>query len=98
MKDRSDYEKALGIVGRMIRAWDPYSLIAEGAPADEFDEEIAQVVVQIPHCRDIDDIAKAISDVFSEAFGPDSFTPVNCFRPAQEIYMELRHEKLLAAE
>ena len=97
MRDRGDYEKALEIVGRMIRAWDPYDLIAEGSSADEFDDEIAKVVSRIPHCRGIDDIAKAISEVFSEAFEPDGFTPVNCFPPAQEIYMELRRAKLLPA-
>lgn len=85
------------IVGRMVRAWDPYNLIAEGAPMDEFDDEIAQVVAHIPRCLEIDDLAKVISAVFSDAFERDGFTPANCFRPAQEIYMELRRANLLPA-
>ncbi|WP_189454552.1 DUF1871 family protein [Cognatilysobacter bugurensis] len=88
---------ALEIVGRLIRAWDPYSLIAEGAPADEFGDEIAKIVARIPRCRDVEDVAKAISAVFSDAFEPGGFSPVDCFEPAQEIYMALGRAKLLPA-
>jgi hypothetical protein len=97
VKDRRDYEKALEIVGAMIRAWDPYNLIAEGAPSDEFDGQVARITAKIPTFHGIDDIAQAISDVFSDSFGPGSFTPIDCFRPAQEIYMELRRAELLPA-
>jgi hypothetical protein len=97
VKDRRDYEQALGIVGTMIRAWDPYSLIAEGAPADEFDDQIAKITARVPDFYGIDEIARAISDVFSASFGPGSFTPVDCLLPAQEIFMELRRAKLLPA-
>ena len=97
MKDRRDYEKALEIIGAIIRAWDPYNLIAEGAPSDEFDDQTAKITARSRTFHGIDEIAKAISDVFSDSFGPGSFTPVDCFRPAQEIFMELRRAKLLAA-
>jgi len=95
VKDRRDYEKALEIIGAIIRAWDPYNLINEGAPSDEFDDQIAKITARAPAFYGIDEIALAISDVFSDSFGPGSFTPADCFQPAQEIFMELRRAMLL---
>jgi hypothetical protein len=97
VKDRRDYDRAIEIIGAMIRAWDPYSLIAEGAPSDEFDDQIARITAKVPSFHGIDEIAQVISDVFSASFGPGSFTPTDCFIPAQEIFMELRRAKLLPA-
>ena len=97
MKDRRDYERAIEIIGAVIRAWDPYNLIAEGAPTDEFDDQIARITAKVPTFHRTEEIARVISDVFSASFCPDSFTPTNCFIPAQEIFMELRRAKLLPA-
>ena len=38
---KATYMRALEVVGSVIHDWDPYGLIAGGAPADEFDSEIA---------------------------------------------------------
>ncbi|KQZ57862.1 hypothetical protein ASD53_09680 [Lysobacter sp. Root559] len=81
----------------MIRAWDPYDLIAGGAPANEFDDQVARITAKVPSFYGIDEIAQTISDVFSASFGPGTLAPVDCFRPAQEIFMELRRAKLLPA-
>ncbi len=86
MKTRQDYERALLTIGEIIRAWDPYDLIAEGAPQDEFDAEIAQLTTQIPRIRTVDDAAQAISTVFSEAFGPDNFQVENCREVGRILY------------
>ena len=41
MKTKADYKLALQVVGAVVHEWDPYSLLAGGCPADEFDSEIA---------------------------------------------------------
>ncbi len=44
MAARPDDDRALAVVRNLIREWDSYSLIAGGAPSDEWDGEIAAVV------------------------------------------------------
>ena len=97
MKDRRDYEQAIEIIGDVIRAWDPFSLIAEGAPPDEFDSLIAKITARVPTFRRPSDVAEAISGVFSASFGSESFSPTDCARPAEQIFTELGRAQLLSA-
>ena len=97
MKHRRDYEKAIEIIGGIIRAWDPYCLIAEGAPSDEFDGEIAKITAKVPSFRSSSDVARAISEVFLASFGPkEQFSPLDCAEPAEHIFLELGRANLLA--
>ena len=89
MKTRQDYERGLLIIAEIIRAWDPYDLLAEGAPQDEFVAEIARLATYIPRIRTIDDAAQAISTVFSEAFGPHNFGVENCREVGRLLYDRL---------
>lgn len=70
MRSKSDYKRAVRVVREVVHAWDPYRLIAGGAPDDEFDHEIASVVAQIPRIRSARDASHALSRVFSSSFGP----------------------------
>ena len=97
MKDRREYEKALEIIGGVIRAWDPYSLIALGAPANEFDDQIAKITAGAVAFRSPSDVARAISAVFSASLGPDSFSVADCSEPAQQIFTALGRANLLSA-
>ena len=98
MKDRRDYKKAIEIIGRIIRAWDPYCLISEGAPSDEFDSEIAKITTKAPSFSSSSDVANAISDVFLASFGQDEkFSAKDCSEPAEQIFLELGRANLLPA-
>ena len=97
MKDRRDYEKAIEIIGDIIRAWDPYSLIAEGAPMNEFDDQIAKITARVPSFRSPSDAAQAISAIFSASFGPETFSAIDCSSPADKLFMELGRANLLSA-
>jgi hypothetical protein len=94
MKDRRDYEQALAIVRSAIGAWDPYRLLELGAPPDEFDDEIAKVVARIPKLRGENDLAATISEVFSSAFGPETFAVADCAVPARLAFTGLVNAKL----
>ena len=96
MKDRHDYEEALQVIGQVVRAWDPYGLLAEDAPADEFDAEIAQLVTHVPRMHSASDAAQAISVVFSKAFEPQLFTPSACAAPGAELFARLVSAGLVA--
>ena len=97
MKDRREYKKAIEIIGGVIRTWDPYCLIGEGAPADEFDGEIAKIAVKVLGFYTPADVAQAISEVFSKSFAPDTFPAADCLGPGQQIFRELGRAKLLPA-
>ena len=89
MKTRSDYEGATQVVAAVVRRWDPYALLAEGCPPDEFDSEIASVVAEVPRIRSRADAADALSRVFSSAFEPERFRPDECAQPGAELYEAL---------
>ena len=89
MKTRGDYDAAVLIVGAVVRAWDPYRLIESGAPADEFDAEIAKVVSCIPGISSAATAAAALSSVFSASFEPERFSPAQCAVPGQDLFIRL---------
>jgi len=89
MRSRNDFDAALHIVGSVVRSWDPYSLISSGVPTDEFDLEIAKIVALIPSISSPSTAAAALSTVFSAAFEPELFSPVQCSIPGQELFAKL---------
>ena len=95
MRTRADYEHALVVVRRVIDEWDPYGLLADGAPADEWDREIVLVVARIPRIASEEDAAHAISRVFSEAFQARGFTPEDCADVGRRLYQTLVAEGVL---
>jgi hypothetical protein len=86
---KAAYKRALEVVGSVIREWDPYALIAGGAPADEFDSEIAAVVTQIPRIKTEREGALVLSRVFSTAFEAERFTPEQCLEAGKKLFTAL---------
>jgi hypothetical protein len=58
---KAAYKRALDVVGAVVRDWDPYGLIDGGAPADEFDSEIAAVITQIPPGAQVGQVAHEVT-------------------------------------
>ena len=96
MKTRADYEGAIKVVGSVIDAWDPYSLLAGGAPPDEFHSEIERLVTRIRHIYSPEDAAKEISSIFSRAFEPEYFTVAACTDVGAQLYDCLKEADLLS--
>ncbi len=78
LKTTADYVHACRVAKQVIDEWDPYSLRTQGAPEDEFEPLAAAVVCYIPRMSNGDDAARAIAEVFSAAFEPQSFSPDQC--------------------
>lgn len=95
MKTKTDYKLALQVVSEVIRAWDPYSLLAGGCPTDEFDSEIASVVAQIPRIKSEQDATHALSRIFSSAFEPERFKPDDCAETGGQLFSALLTNRLL---
>jgi len=89
MQSREIYERAVAIVASVVREWDPYALLAAGAPPDEFEAEIAKVVTYVPHIRNAHDATQALSSVFSAAFEPHLFTPAACAQQGTVLFARL---------
>jgi hypothetical protein len=96
MKTRADHERATRAVRQVIHRWDPYGLLAEGCPPDEFDAEIAAVVAEIPRIRGRADAAHVLSRIFSSSFEPERFQPEDCAAAGVELYAGLSAVGLLA--
>jgi len=93
---KAAYKRALEVVGAVVREWDPYELLAGGAPADEFDSEIAAVVTQIPRIKTEKQAVLALSQVFSSAFEADRLTPESCTDAGKKLFAALSASGLLA--
>lgn len=95
MKSRSDYDQAFRIVRDIINEWDPYQLLEGGAPLDEFDHEIANIVARIPRIKTSIDAIRFVSEIFSEAFAPDRFQAADCTEVGNKLYTALKLSGLI---
>ncbi len=88
---REKYKSLISIVRGVIHRWDPYGLLAGGAPMDEFDHEIALVAARVRQIRTEADSVTILSAVFSEMFIPGDFILERCADPGRELFEELRN-------
>ena len=76
------------VVRQIINRWDPESLLAGGAPDDEYEFEIGKIVDGVLACKDELELMVVIKMTFSEAFGYEY--PVDeCLPVARSIWVKL---------
>lgn len=95
MKTKEDYKRAQLVVKAVIDAWDPYALLAGGAPRDEFSEEIDQIVRHLPQIKSEDDAIKVISEVMASSFDADNFKRATCVEVGKQLFARCIEEKLI---
>ena len=95
MNTGKHHKRAQRVVKEIIDAWDPYALLRGGAPDDEFDSEINEIVRQLPHIRSEDDAIHVISMVMSSAFEAKDFTPDKCNAIGKEAFTRCKEEGLI---
>ena len=93
LKTKADYKRAFAIVTELLNEWDPYSLIASGAPPDEFDAEAGAIVRRLSEIGSPQDASRIISEVFSHWMSADDFPIVSCIDVGQDLYIALRKEE-----
>ena len=96
VKTREDYDRALDVIGSVIKAWDPYSLLAAGAPRDEFDMEIARLATRIRHIHSVDDASREVSAVFGDCFSSEEFPVQSCADVGAKLFHALESAHLLS--
>jgi len=85
---REKYEQMWDVTAGVVRAWDPYGLLAGGAPADELDNEIASLVAQVPRITSATDAAHAV------CFESPVFTPQSCEDIGEKLFAALKNSGL----
>lgn len=83
---KKKYKREFFELREIINKWDPYSLVEEGAPKDEFEAEIAVILAKLKGRSSVDEIAKLVSEVFTNAFDA-TFTVESCRVVAEKIYV-----------
>lgn len=89
------YREIIGIVTTVLNEWDPYALIAGGAPNDEFAEEAARIAAKIREINTPMVLAEVISDIFSKEFEPELFSVEACMPVASKLYNDLQTQGFL---
>ncbi|GAK13794.1 DUF1871 family protein [Geomicrobium sp. JCM 19039] len=74
-------------VKKIIDEWDPQLLLLGGAPLDEYDVEIKQIIVQLEKTSDANHLANRIKQIFDESFSDDHDWNA-CVRVAHIIWQE----------
>ena len=91
----SDYDRLLSVIGEVIRDWDPYALLAGGAPRTEFDDEIARLAPRLHGVSSAEEATRAVVEVFSAQFGAADFGSDQCEDVGQRLFTALREAGLL---
>jgi len=95
MTDRSQRTRIQPVVRKVIHAWDPYRLLEIGAPDDEWDREILQIVERVNQITSPAAAARVISEVFTEAFHPEGFGQVDCAEVGRKLFSALKDAGLI---
>ena len=92
---RAKYEEMWDVTADVIRQWDPYRLLGEGAPTNEFEHEIASVVAEIPRIHSAADAVLAVSRVFSSSLEPQHFSADACAEVGRKLFSALSDRGLI---
>jgi hypothetical protein len=92
---RAKYQQMRDVTATVIRSWDPYGLLNGGASRDEFDQEIASLVAQIPRIHSAKDAAHAVSRIFAASFETHLFTSETCSDVGKKLYAPLTEQGLI---
>jgi hypothetical protein len=97
MRTRQEYDQAISILRTAVARWDPFGLLGGGAPADEWDAEIALLLPKIQKANTAVEIARQLAAVLGERLGDTLLSSEECNTVAVEIYLRLKTDGLLDA-
>ncbi len=95
MTDRSQWKRIEPVVRKVIHDWDPFRLLEMGAPEDEWDREILQIVGRVNRVEAPEDAAKVISEIFTSSFHPEGFGQEDCAEVGRKLFGALKDAGLI---
>ncbi len=69
---KSEYKSDFIFVKSVINKFDPINLLRQGAPEDEYHDEIQRIVSGLRMCNTKEEIQRLIYDVFQKSFGQET--------------------------
>ncbi len=78
------------VIARVVNKWDPYGLLASGAPPDEFHPEIRAIAWEIANVHSADAAVALVAKVYSAYFTPTDFPVERCRAVGLELFAELQ--------
>jgi hypothetical protein len=97
MRDRHQYDLAFALVREAVAQWDPLGLIGGGAPADEWDAEVARLLPRLERARSPEEAGAAVTAVFGETLRDSAPDEASCVRFGRELHSRLTSAGLLDA-
>lgn len=92
MRARADFF-SLQIVGGIINELDPIGLLRQGAPSDEYDEEIKKITSLIKQYNDVVELGNAIYDIFVDSVGKETAGDIRAYvKIAEKILARIRNK------
>lgn len=74
-------------VRKVLNRHDPVGLIADGAPADEYDYQQAAIMRKLPACKSIERLQAMIHEEFCHWFNPEKAGPREKYKqPAVDLF------------
>lgn len=95
MRTRQEYDQAFEVVRTALASWDPCGLLGGGAPADEWDGEIAALLPKIRSAQDSADVARELREVFGRSLGSPPVSADEYNAAAEDIFLRLLTAGLL---
>ena len=92
---RAKYSKMWDLAASVIRTWDPWQLLAGGAPIDEYDKEISSLVAQIPRIHSAADASHAVLQIFSSSLEVESLPRDACSEVGKKFFAALSEQGLV---
>ncbi len=86
------YQRNLLQVRQIVNEADPLSLVAHGAPIDEYEAEIKKMLPLLEENLDIELLASRITEIFSCSFDLPSQPVPDVFKKIAEKIIVLRRE------
>ncbi|MFH1731423.1 MAG: hypothetical protein ABIF82_07215 [Planctomycetota bacterium] len=80
---------------KLIHGWDPYRLLEIGAPEDEWNREILQIVARADQIKSATDATRVISEAFTSAFQREGFGEDDCAEVGNRLFNALKDAGLI---
>jgi hypothetical protein len=90
MTDKSNWWMIEPVVRKVVRDWDPTGLFDLGAPEDENDREILQIVGRVHRIRSAADATAILSEVFAPELQPPDLRREPVASVGAKLYAALR--------
>lgn len=67
------------LIKEIINRLDPIGLLKQGAPDDEYDDEIKKIAIGLPICNSVTDIQELVYNIFKENFGQETAGDISLY-------------------